>query len=268
MEILHPEPIASSGWSEDQMRGMAVSGALARATERVLSGVGIERVRPSRVTIDLFKPALMIPTIIETKIVRRGRRLCLIDATCIQAGAPVARSITLCLQGSGTPSGAVWSPDHDFAPPPPELKPESDDLRLYFSEETGWTITSAAPASAVRRRSWHFGMPIVVGEIVTPFQMAVCVADVTNVVCNWGAGGLQFINADVTVALSRLPIELQFGLSAIDRSEADGISVGTAALFDRHGVFGTTTILGLANSQRAVDPRTSARIAGQMDHAV
>jgi hypothetical protein len=90
--------------------------------------------------------------------------------------------------------------------------------------------------------------------------MATSVADSANVVSNWGSAGLQFINADVTLALTRQPIEMEFGLSALDRVEADGISVGSAVMFDRAGVFGTTTIVGLANALRSVDPRTRTRI--------
>ena len=79
-------------------------------------------------------------------------------------------------------------------------------------------------------------------------------------VSNWGSEGLQFINADVSMALARQPVGLEFGLSAVERVESAGISVGTAVMFDCAGVFGTTTVLGLANARRSVDPRTLERV--------
>jgi hypothetical protein len=261
IEILLPEPHAASGWGQESMRGMPISGALARATERLAEALGLDGLLPARFTLDLFKPAKLVPTTITTSVVRRGRRLCLLDAAFVQNGQAVARSTTLFLQPSETPSGAVWSADRSQVAPPRRLVPDSAELRLYFAEDTGWGPVSSVGPSAQRKQSWHFAMPMVADEPLTPFQMAASIADVANVVSNWGSDGLQFINADVTLTLARQPIELEFGLSAVDRVEADGVSVGTAVMFDRAGVFGTTTVLGLANAQHSVDPRTLAPVA-------
>lgn len=260
-EILLPEPLSGSGWGKGSMRGMPIGGALARATEHAATELGIGHLVPARFTLDLFKPALQVPTITTARLVRRGRRLCLIDAVFVQNGQAVARSSTLFLASDQSPSGAVWTAGRTPVPPPRDLLPDSSELRLYFEDGVGWGQASSAEPSAERRQSWHFAMPMVEGEPLTSFQMAASIADVANVVSNWGSEGLQFINADVTLALARQPIEMEFGLSAIDRVEADGISVGTAVMFDRAGVFGTTTVLGLANTLLSVDPRTVVRIA-------
>ncbi|MFB9858772.1 acyl-CoA thioesterase domain-containing protein [Paenarthrobacter aurescens] len=239
---------------------MPISGVLARATEALATDLGLDGMVPARFTLDLFSPALQMPTMTTASVVRRGRRLCLIDASFMQQGRAVARSSTLFLTASEAPAGAVWSAGISPAPPPRDLRPDSDEQRLYFTETTGWSQSPSAEPSAERKQSWHFPIPIVEDELLTPFQMATSVADSGNVVSNWGSAGLQFINADVTLALTRQPIEMEFGLSALDRVEADGISVGSAVMFDRAGVFGTTTIVGLANALRSVDPRTRKRI--------
>jgi hypothetical protein len=259
-EILLPEPLAGSGWGNGNMRGMPISGALARATQRAAADLGLKDMIPARFTLDLFKPAFQVPTTIGTSVVRQGRRLCLIDASFIQDGQAVARSVTLFLKSGEAPSGSVWSGDRPPGGPPRGLLPDSTEQRLYFTEDSGWGQSSSVEPSAQRKQSWHFAMPIVAGERPTAFQMAASIADIANVVTNWGSDGLQFINADVTMALARQPIELEFGLSAIERVEADGVSVGTAVLFDRAGIFGTTTVLGLANALRSVDPRTLERV--------
>jgi len=89
---------------------------------------------------------------------------------------------------------------------------------------------------------------------VSRFQWVASVADVANVVANWGTRDLEFINADVTVNMVRLPRADEMGLSATEHLEDAGIAVGGAVLFDRDGPFGTVTVSALANAEHAVDP--------------
>lgn len=107
--------------------------------------------------------------------------------------------------------------------------------------------------SGERKQIWHLPMPVVHGEYLSPFQLAASVADVTNIVTNWGSEGLAYINADVTLHLSRLPVGMQVGLAALDHLEHDGIAVGTAAVYDREGPIGTASVSALANAYRTVD---------------
>ncbi|MGH8882997.1 MAG: thioesterase family protein, partial [Stackebrandtia sp.] len=68
-----------------------------------------------------------------------------------------------------------------------------------------------------------------------------------------GTEGVGFINSDVTLTLTRLPIGPEVGLHAQDHISADGIAVGTATLYDRTGRIGTCVVTGLANARRQVD---------------
>jgi hypothetical protein len=259
-EILQPLELARSGWYSDHLRGMAVTGALARSAVREAGrSVAAGAFSPARFTVDLFRPARMTPTVVESKVVRTGRRLCLVDSSVVQSGVEVARARTLFLRPGASPGGRVGVGTTIDVPSPPVQPPASEDRRLYHTVETGWTDPDETPDSASRRSTWHHPVALIEGEQVTPFQMTACVADVSNVVSNWGDQGLQFINADVTLSLSRLPRELRLGLSALTRLESEGIAVGTAALFDREGTFGTVGVVGLANAQNAVDPRTKTR---------
>ena len=97
-------------------------------------------------------------------------------------------------------------------------------------------------------------MALVEDERPTPFQFIASVADLTSLVVNWGTAGVEFINADIDLVLTRLPVSMEVGLSAIDRSEADGISVGTAVVFDRDGPFGNASVVAVANPVSGVDP--------------
>jgi hypothetical protein len=72
-------------------------------------------------------------------------------------------------------------------------------------------------------------------------------------VTNWGSAGVEYINTDYSLALSRPPVGLEIGLRAVDHAAHDGVAAGTAEVFDRAGTFGTASVAALANSRRTVD---------------
>lgn len=250
--LLLPRPSAASGWGDSHLRGTAVSGVLARAAETAVAGIGFGGLHPARWTLDMYRPALAVPCRTVATVRKAGPRLCLTDVELVQGERTVARATVLHLAASKTPDGTVWNGSTAPVVPAPELARSAE--RLYFTDGTGWT-TPAGARNADRNQVWHAPVPIVAGEDPTPFQFAVSVADVSNLVANYGDNGLEFINPDITVALTRLPVAREMGLSTTDRIERDGISVGTVAAFDRAGVFGTVTVCGLANPDRAPDLR-------------
>ncbi|WAM12325.1 acyl-CoA thioesterase domain-containing protein [Rhodococcus sp. JS3073] len=251
-----PQSPAGSGWGSEHMRGMAVSGALARATEKTVEELGRQDLQPVRWTLDLFRPAGMKPSFTSTTVVREGRRLCLVDAVLTQDGEAVARASALYLSPTSTPEGIVWASGNSPQPPHEDCRRSAGGAeRLYYSESAGWTPPADAPQNGDRKQIWQFAIPVVEGEPLTAFQMAASVADAANVVSNLGSSGLEYINADVTLALARLPEGLELGLAALDRSEQHGISVGTGLVFDRVGVVGSVTVSAVGNARRAVDLR-------------
>jgi hypothetical protein len=253
-EVLQPLPASASGWSADQIRGMAVSGALARATERTADRV-LPQMLPARWAVDLFRPARVRPTTVRTTTIRQGRRIGIIDAELRQGDRPVARSRTLFAQPSRTPDGKVWQPDDpNLTAPSPDLVPTGDDPRLFYSEQQGWSTEPDSHQNSSRKQVWHFPMTLVEDEEVTPFQFVASVADLTSLVVNWGTAGVEFINVDIDLVLTRLPVSMEVGLSAIHRSENNGISLGTAGIFDRVGSLGSASVVAVANPVSGVDP--------------
>ncbi len=251
---LVPTDISRSMWSPDQMHGVAISGALARALEVKLAEVDRLDLQPARYTVDLFQPAKMAPCTVATEVVREGRRLCLIDATLLQDGVRVARASCIFLKPSESPTGDVWTPDDHPAPPPQDVVPISDEPRVpFFNSDVSWSQSFPEHQNAGRKTTWQVGLPVVVGEAGTPFQSVAAIADATSMVVNWGTAGVQFINTDITLALARPPVSLEIGLSATDRVEIDGIAVGTVEVFDRAGPLGTAMVTSLANAKRPVN---------------
>ncbi|MEV6227437.1 acyl-CoA thioesterase domain-containing protein [Saccharopolyspora shandongensis] len=258
-EVLVPQQRARSQWSNaGQLRGAAVSGALARAAERAANGLPhADGFRAVRWTLDLFRPAATMPCRTQAAVVRQGRRLRLVDATILQEDKVVARASLLLLAGRGRTSGTTWAgPRTHPSTPPPGLRPATTEPTLYFSEEIGWTDTPAPHHNASRKMTWHLPAEIVADEPVTPFQHVASIADASNLVANWGDSGVEYINADVSLHLLRIPHETDgVGISALERAEEDGIALATTVLYDRNGHLGQVELSAIANGANAVDPR-------------
>lgn len=253
-DSLVPNDVARSSWSDNQMHGVAVSGALARALEQRIATAGLGELRPARVTVDLFRPATMDPCRLDAEVVRAGQRICLVDAVLTQDGEKVARASAVFLRPTESTPGEVWQPKDRPAAPPLDLVPPSDEPRVpFFHSSAGWSQKFSEHQNPSRKMSWNTALGVVTGERVTPFQAAAAVADGASLVTNWGSRGVEYINTDITLTLAREPVGLEIGLAAMDRVEHDGIAVGTAAVFDRSGQLGTAVVTSLANTRRTVD---------------
>jgi len=94
---------------------------------------------------------------------------------------------------------------------------------------------------------------VVEGRENTPFVRGAMVAEGASLVTNLGSEGVGYINGDLTVALARLPVDEWMGVQADSHWASDGISVGTATMFDRIGAFGSALVTALANPSAQID---------------
>jgi hypothetical protein len=253
-EAFLPQPLAQSLWSKDQVHGVAVSGLLALALEGAVQDAGRTDLLPVRYQVDLFRPARMTPTTVRATVVRESARLMLLDAVVEQAGEPVARAGATFLKPSEPPPGEIWS-SLDRATPPPEdlLPPRGEQHVPVFASDKDWSDNFADHQNAGRHTTWHTGVPTVVGEPLSPFQAVASIADTASMTTNWGTGGVEYINTDINLAISRLPEDISVGLRATDHVAHDGVAVGVAEVFDRRGTIGTVSVASLANTRRSVD---------------
>lgn len=253
-EVFEPLPLAQSLWRSDQMHGVAVSGLLARALEGAVVAAGRQELVPARYHVDLFRPARMTGTTATASVVREGPRLMLVDAVVEQDGEVVARGSATFLRPTTNPDGEVWSADDLPKAPPEELiRPDGEHHVPFFASDEPWSDNFGEHQNAGRHQTWQTAMPIVLDEECTPFQAVASIADATSMVTNWGSGGVQFINTDISVVLSRLPDGVVLGLRTVDHVAVDGIAAGTAEVFDRRGPIGMATVSSIANARRTVD---------------
>jgi hypothetical protein len=188
-EFLTPLPASASGWAAGHLRGVAVSGALARATEHAAAEIVQDQMRPARWTLDMFRPPRAVPVFITATVIRHGGRVGLVDAELRQEGLTVARSRTLFVRPGSSPTGALWFPPHTAKPPPVDLEPLDSEHRIYYSDAVGWTRDPQAHRNGSRKEIWIFPLAIVEAEDPTPFQMTASGADLASLVVNWGSHG-------------------------------------------------------------------------------
>ncbi len=259
---LQPTPMAKSLWSDDQLHGVAVGGAMGRAAAREIEARGRTDLRPARLTVDLFRPARVRACHTRAEVVRESPRLMLLDVVLEQedddgARVPVSRASVLALKPTEDAPGEVWMPEEQPALPPLDVVPPSEEVRppFFHSASVGWSHDFTAYLNAERKQLWQTVPAVVAGERPEPFVAAAAIADSTSMVVHWGTNGVEYINTDYQLALARLPIGREIGLLAVDRVASDGVAIGTVELFDRTGRFGSCTVTALANAKRAVDFR-------------
>ncbi|GEE01543.1 thioesterase [Gordonia spumicola] len=246
--------MALSLWGPDALNGPAVCGLAAYAAER---DHGREGWLPARFTLELFKSARRIPTSLHTEVLRDGRRIKVVQVSVRQhdgddeKGVLVAQGNTVFLKQGDNPPGARWSrtaADYDV----PETA--DDDFHTWFhNDRLGWGSDMTKYQDGGRRRLWSRPIPVLPDVEQTPFQRAVISAEGTSLATNWGEGGIGFINGDLTVALSRLPVGDRLGVESDHHLEDSGVSAGTATLFDERGPYGIGMVTAVDNTRAMID---------------
>ncbi|NKY88721.1 acyl-CoA thioesterase domain-containing protein [Nocardia veterana] len=239
-----PQRWAYGRWAADMLSGPAICAAAARSLERAH---GLPGFVPARFTIDLFKAARGRPLEVYTEVVRAGRRIHVAAARVRQDGVDVAEARLVQLRATDTPPGAEWHSEHPFDPP------ADTGLDWWYRSDHDWSTRMGDHQNAGRKSLWVVPLGAVEGEERSPFVEAVIAAESTSLVTNWGSEGIGYINGDLTVALDRLPVGDRIGLHAGTHLTANGISVGTATLFDSRGPIGTGLVTAVGNAAARID---------------
>lgn len=242
-----PTTFAQSHWGDDHLNGPAVVGLVARQLEK---DCGSAELRPARLTVDLFRAARNVLTTLEIRVVRDGRRVRSAECDVVQSGRVTARATLVQYRPSVAPAGRLWASEASFPDPP-----ETDGTIAPYvgSDDAGWTRSPAEHQNESRKRFYNDGIRVVADEPNSPFVRAATVAEATSLVTNLGSAGVGYINGDLTVALSRLPVDDWIGIQADSHHAADGIAVGTATLFDRLGAFASGMTTAIANPAAQID---------------
>jgi len=246
---LHPVPEARSPWSPDMLHGRLLAGLAARAVEDQRYDPAL---RVVRLTVDMFRSPPMSPLTVATTVARDGRRVRVVDVSIRSADVEVGRARALLLRTGTHPGSTIWRAS-DWDVVLPHALP-SPDVGANIS---GWDIRLMSPGgfwTAERKRVWaRDRWQLVAGESPSPVVRAALAADLPNPLANAGTDGLQFINADLTLFLSRPPISEWIGLEVASHVGHDGIAVGTCTLYDTVGAIGSSSVCAIATAASLVE---------------
>jgi Thioesterase-like superfamily len=222
------------------MHGRLLAGLAAWAIEREH---GEARFQPVRLTVDLFRSPPMEPATVTTTLVRAGGRVRAVDAAVVIGDIEVGRASSLFLLRSeplDEQDGALtlaWN-----AAPPEEVARVEQSVDMPFEVlplDGEWFGASL-------RRVWlRETRPLVSGVELTPFVRAAMAADFASPLANFGASGLDYINADATLHLGRLPVGEWIGVAVDDRVVAEGVSVAQCVFHDAAGPIGWSSVCGV-----------------------
>ena len=197
----------------------------------------------ARVAFEILRPVPIGAVRVETRILRPGKRVQLVEASLSNDDGELVRATAWRLRISEVelPDGAAGEEE----PPPgtqegwtPDFFPTGQDAGYHTAME--WRAVAGAflepgPATVWMRMS-H---PLVAGEEPSPLQRALIAADVGNgisAVLDWRR--YLFINVDLTVHLERMPEGEWVCVDAVTRAQSSGIGTAESQLFDRRGRIG------------------------------
>ena len=234
-----PTEWAVGPWSPDTLQASAYAGLLVRALERAPAPAGMTI---ARLGFDLWRPVTREPITTTVTVLREGRKARTAEASLLQSGKPVARctAVFLTADPGSTPSRSV--------PLPPAMGPDAGRpvparVRAWSPFFTGVDTRVVAgdllvpgPASA-----WfHLRRALVEGEENSPLVHATSAADLASGISAvvdlrvW-----SFVNADLTIALWRVPRPPWMLLEAETHAGDQGTGVARGVLSDLDGPFGT-----------------------------
>jgi hypothetical protein len=249
---LVPGEKAVGPWATDMLHGRLLAGLAAWAIER---DHGRDGFVPCRLTVDMFRNPPMEPAEVVTTLVRGGGRVRAMDAVVRMGGVDVSRASALFLATGEHPV------DHHIAETPPWDAPPADELAADpanaadVDDEGSFDVVSPADrgfdATGVRQAWVRDRRPLIRGVELTPFVRAALAADLASPLANFGAAGLDFINADLSLHLGRLPEGEWIGTETAQRIAGDGVSVAVCTLHDHRGPIGTSTVCAVRNARMA-----------------
>lgn len=233
-------PLTRGPWDAGSQHAGPPAALVGRAVERRPGARADARV--ARITFDIARPVPIGPLTVNTRVVRAGRRVEVVEAELIPDGAPAAMRATAVLIRTAEQA----APGVPGVPPPPG--PESATDRPFFGlpyDEGYHTAMEARFAAgsyleAGPATCWlRMRVPLVDGEATSPLSRVLIAADSGNGVSNvLDFRTHLFVNADLSVHLHRYPVGEWVCLDARTVVDAAGIGLADTALYDRSGSLG------------------------------
>jgi len=248
-DLYLPQTAAGSPWSATMQHGGPVNAIITQSVESSAEALGMEI---SRLTFDILKPVPMSAVKVESRFIRKGKRMAVLDTVLIAEGSeePVASGRAVLLKpivGKEPSMNTMKS-----LPTPRSLIPS----QLWIPDEIarqlppGLHLLIGFHPSAERERPvcWiTAGANMFQDREMTAMEQCATAADMTTVLAarlrltqeNIEQASLMgLMNTNTTVHFARQPIGEWYGFSDHFISVSDGYGVAECALFDEDGCVG------------------------------
>ncbi len=239
-DVVVPTDIARGPWRPDALHGGAVAALLASALD--LPGR-----TAVRVTFDLLTAVPRAPLRLVVSEPQGGERVVRQTARLFSADTEVASAQCLAVREVDLDLPPAAEPPDPFAGIP---VPDLERIRPKVAEMVGWECFDSA---AICARTLSAGLPayatgvyvnllapVVAGEKTPAIARAAAAADyASNHLANrFHFDSWSFMNADLTLHLSRVPADQWIGLVSTAVIEPNGSGLSVAQLFDPNGRLG------------------------------
>jgi hypothetical protein len=224
-------------WSRDHQHAGPPAALLARAVEA-------EDRQLARLSFDILGPVPIAPLSVETRVVRPGRRVEVVEATLSDDERPLMRMTAWRMrvdESLGVEVGA--------GPPPPGPETGEPGNFFYWTDDIAyrdaleWSFVDGqfdrpGPATAWTR----VRVPLIAGEGISPLERLLVMADAASGISaalDWSTW--SFVNVDLGVHLARPPAGEWMAMDASTEIGPSGMGLCTSTLFDAGGRVGVST---------------------------
>lgn len=250
-----PTDVGGGPWHPSLLHGGTATGLMGHAVQALAPADFVV----TRITMDLLRPLPKAPLSVRAQTVRDGTRLKMIEVDVAHDGKTVCRASALLARMQAIPL-----PDYAPLPHPPPPGPDSmPPLSIQDMLDAKGRNTPRGLHTRVEVRSrdpWRghghnfswLRLPVTIleNEPLTPFVRVCLLSDLGNGVAQLNLDAhTGMINADVTLALSRLPAGGWIGFDSETQADATGTGLVHSTLYDESGSFGYVLQSVLANRE-------------------
>jgi len=243
-----PTGLTRGGWSDDAQHGGPPVGLIAHVIESRHGDPGMLTVR---LTTDLVRPVPLEPLRVDSRVIRPGKRVQVIEAIMNAGGVEVALATALMIRIADIdlpePPESDWDqPDGPaaFAPIDSRLWTSAHDpLQRFHLHGVEIRTHRDSFQTLGRGLSWlRLRYPVVEGVEPSPFVRTAVLADIGNGnSTSVDPHEWLFVNPDVALALHRPLSGEWLGMTSVAHQHATGIGMAESTIFDERGPIGTVT---------------------------
>jgi hypothetical protein len=237
-----PTPLARGPWSADALHGGPPAALLARAIEQ-FEAKPDEPMFVARFTMELLRPVPLSPLRLETRWLRPGRKVQLVEAALHSDTHEVARAtgLRIRMQPLQLPADLPMQPVS--VAPPEQGQPLAarlggflDGFHTHAVEHSfvhGQLVDPGPATDWIRLK-----VPLIDGEQPSPLSRVCAAADFGNGVSQILPSDFTFINPDLTVYLHRYPVGEWVCIDSVTRVEPHGVALAESRILDGTGTIG------------------------------